>query len=109
MRAPPAHPAPAMSRSPASVIARFIVVPASLLLIGAPVGAAQGASPAARPVWPDEGPLTWTTRTTEQAITATVLRTHQHQIAHDSIRGRQIGEPRNTKTSDYIASEFQRL
>lgn len=62
-----------------------------------------------RTVWPDEGPRTWAPRPTESAITANDLRTRLYQIADDSMAGRRVGEPGNTKTTDYIAREFQRL
>ncbi len=67
------------------------------------------ASAAPRPVWPDEGPRTWTERRTSAAITANDLRTRLYQISDDSMRGRRIGEPGNEKTTAYIAREFQRL
>jgi hypothetical protein len=60
-------------------------------------------------VWADEGPKTWTARTTEQAITANDLRTRLYQIADDSMQGRRVGEPGNYKATAYIAAEFQRL
>ena len=62
-----------------------------------------------RVVWPDEGPATWAPRPTETAITANDLRTRLYQIADDSMEGRRTGERGNTKTTDYIASEFKRL
>jgi len=62
-----------------------------------------------RAVWPDEGPATWAPRPTETAITANDLRTRLYQIADDSMEGRRTGERGNTKTTDYIASEFKRL
>ena len=60
-------------------------------------------------VWPDEGPRTWAPRPTTTEITANDLRTRLYQIADDSMRGRRIGEPGNTRTTDYIAREFRRL
>ena len=60
-------------------------------------------------VWPDEGPATWAPRPTVSAITATDLRTRLYQFAHDSMQGRRIGEPGNTKGTDYIAREFRRM
>src|SRR2546423_7165347 len=62
-----------------------------------------------RPVWPDEGPATWTQRRTVSAITANDLRTRLYQFADDSMLGRRIGEPGNYKGTDYIAREFKRL
>ena len=62
-----------------------------------------------RPVWPDEGPMTWAPRPTEAAITANDLRTRLYQIADDSMRGRRTGEPGNAKVTTYIAREFERL
>ncbi|MFN0097183.1 MAG: M28 family peptidase [Gemmatimonadaceae bacterium] len=64
---------------------------------------------ASRPVWPDEGPKTWTERRTSAEITANDLRTRLYQIADDSMKGRRIGEPGNAKTTEYIAREFKRL
>lgn len=65
--------------------------------------------PVTRNVWPDEGPRTWTERRTSAEITANDLRTRLYQIADDSMKGRRVGEPGNTKTTDYIAREFKRL
>ena len=62
-----------------------------------------------RPVWPDEGPMTWAPRPTEAAITANDLRTRLYQIADDSMRGRRTGEAGNAKVTAYIAREFERL
>src|SRR2546423_14945486 len=62
-----------------------------------------------RPVWPDEGPATWTQRRTVSAITANDLRTRLYQFADDSMLGRRIGEPGNFKGTEYIAREFARL
>ena len=62
-----------------------------------------------RPVWPGEGPRTWTPRRTVPAITANDLRTRLYQFADDSMLGRRIGEPGNMKGTDYIAREFKRL
>ncbi len=63
----------------------------------------------ARPVWPDEGPLTWAPRATESAITANDLRTRLYQFADDSMMGRRMGEAGNYRGTEYIASEFRRL
>src|SRR5688572_4809111 len=60
-------------------------------------------------VWPDEGPATWTQRTTVAAISANDLRTRLYQLADDSMMGRRIGEIGNYKGTEYIAREFQRL
>ena len=60
-------------------------------------------------VWPDEGPRTWTERSTVPEITANDLRTRLYQIADDSMRGRPIGSEGNYKATAYIAREFQRL
>ena len=84
---------------------RFLV--ALTFLAGASPLAAQ--SRTAKPVWPDEGPLTWAPRPTVTAITANDLRTRLYQIADDSMHGRKMGELGNTKTTDYIAREFKRL
>ncbi|MDQ2665936.1 MAG: M28 family peptidase [Gemmatimonadota bacterium] len=62
-----------------------------------------------KPVWPDEGPLTWKPRPTVPDITANDLRTRLYQFADDSMLGRRIGEPGNAKGTAYIAREFQRL
>lgn len=62
-----------------------------------------------KPVWPDEGPMTWPPRPTEPAITANDLRTRLYQIADDSMQGRRIGETGNAKVTEYIAREFTRL
>ena len=62
-----------------------------------------------KPVWPDEGPRTWTPRPTVADITANDLRTRLYQFADDSMLGRRIGEPGNAKGTAYIAREFQRL
>ncbi|MDP1857141.1 MAG: hypothetical protein Q8K82_00640, partial [Gemmatimonadaceae bacterium] len=79
--------------------------------IGAPVSTnvapESGASPGA--VWPDEGPLTWSGRTTSADISANDLRTRLYPFAHDSMQGRRIGELGNYKGTTYIAAEFQRL
>lgn len=64
---------------------------------------------ATRPVWPDEGPSTWTGRVTTPDITANDLRTRLYQFADDSMMGRRIGELGNYKGTSYIGREFQRL
>lgn len=70
---------------------------------------AQSSRASSRPVWPDEGPATWTVRNTVPAITANDLRTRLYQFADDSMEGRRIGEPGNYKGTAYIAAQFQRL
>ena len=52
------------------------------------------AKAAVKPVWPDEGPMTWAPRPTVAAITANDLRTRLYQFADDSMLGRRIGEPK---------------
>jgi hypothetical protein len=85
------------------------------LFVVATVAACSGTSSSAPTpkvggaVWPDEGPATWTRRTTEAAITANDLRTRLYQLADDSMMGRRIGEIGNYKGTEYIAREFQRL
>ena len=90
------------------MIARLPLRVASLLLACTTAVAAQSRA-AHRPVWPDEGPMTWPPRPTESAITANDLRTRLYQIADDSMQGRRIGEGGNAKVTDYIAREFARL
>lgn len=70
---------------------------------------AQARTSQVRPVWPDEGPLTWQPRPTTTEITANDLRTRIYGLADDSMRGRRIGEPGNYKATEYIANEFRRL
>jgi hypothetical protein len=95
-------------------IHHLIIVPrhfASIVLVltmAAPAFA-QGRPVAVKPVWPDEGPLTWKPRATVADITANDLRTRLYQFADDSMLGRRIGEPGNAKGTAYIAREFQRL
>lgn len=71
--------------------------------------ASQTAPRAERPVWPDEGPRTWTPRATEAAITPNDLRTRLYQIADDSMHGRDIGSPGDYQATAYIADVFHRL
>jgi hypothetical protein len=84
-----------------------------LCLVAAACGGASPllaqARPAARTVWPDEGPARWAPRPTASPITANDLRTRLYQFADDSMQGRRIGEPGNYKGTAYIASEFKRL
>jgi hypothetical protein len=71
---------------------------------------APAATPAYKPVWPDEnGPLKWAPRPTTPAITANDLRTRLYQFADDSMMGRKIGELGNFKGTEYIAREFKRM
>ena len=79
-----------------------------LLFCAAATAAAQTAA-SAKPVWPDEGPLTWKPTPTTRDITATDLRTRLYGFADDSMSGRRIGEPGNYKGTDYIAREFKRF
>ena len=72
-------------------------------------GAASKKPAAEKPVWPDEGPRTWTPRPTSPEISANDLRTRLYQFADDSMQGRRIGEPGNFKGTAYIASEFRRM
>ena len=75
--------------------------------IGAPVSTnvapESGASTGA--VWPDEGRLTWSSRTTSADISANDLRTRLYPFAHDSMQGRRIGEMGNYKGTTYIVAE----
>ena len=64
---------------------------------------------AEKPVWPGEGPRTWSPRPTVAEITANDLRTRLYQFADDSMTGRRIGELGNYKGTEYIAREFKRL
>jgi hypothetical protein len=86
----------------APVLLLAAVVPVSSLL-------AQGRAVSTRPVWPDEGPRTWTPRPTTAEITANDLRTRLYGFSDDSMQGRRIGEIGNYKGTDYIAREFKRL
>lgn len=83
----------------------------AIAAVSAPLTAQSRAasSKAVRPVWPDEGPLTWTPRPTTADITANDLRTRLYQFADDSMLGRKMGEPGNFKGTEYIAREFKRL
>ena len=85
-----------------------LTIAAALAALAAPA-ALVAQSRAVKPVWPDEGGMTWNPRPTALAITANDLRTRLYQIADDSMRGRRIGEPGNTKATEYIAREFRRL
>lgn len=70
---------------------------------------AQAQRPAAKTVWPDEGPAKWAPRPTASDISANDLRTRLYQFADDSMQGRRIGERGNYKGTAYIASEFTRM
>ena len=84
---------------------------ATLILVGTGVAAstasAQQSSQSTRPVWPDEGPRTWTPRPTEPAITANDLRTRLYQFSDDSMEGRKIGSRGDYKGTTYIADVFR--
>jgi len=82
------------------------MIPAALCC-AAPLLAQPRAS--TTPVWPDEGPATWTGRSTTKDITANDLRTRLYQFADDSMQGRQVGRVGNMKGTDYIAAEVKRL
>lgn len=88
---------------------RTLVAAATSACIAASAAAQAVTKSSSRPVWPDEGPLTWAPRPTTSDITANDLRTRLYQFADDSMQGRRIGEPGNYKGTAYIASEFQRL
>ena len=83
----------------------------SLALVVCAAGSlsAQSKPSTTKPVWPDEGPLTWKPRPTVADITANDLRTRLYQFADDSMMGRRIGELGNQKGTEYIAREFKRL
>ncbi len=74
------------------------------------VACAPTSAPAqAQPVWPDEGPLTWTPRPTLPEITPDDLRTHIYQLAADSMAGRLAGTRGNFMATTYVAAVFERL
>lgn len=73
------------------------------------VSAQQTAPRSDRPVWPDEGPRTWTPHPTEPAITPNDLRTRLYQIADDSMQGRDVGSRGDYQATAYIADVFHRL
>jgi hypothetical protein len=80
------------------------------LLLAAPTASGLHGQRADPPrVWPDEGPFSWTQRTTEAAIVANDLRTHVYQLAADSMGGRAAGSRGNFMATAYIAGVFQRL
>jgi hypothetical protein len=90
------------------IVLRHLFSVALGLCVAGPL-CAQARPSAMKPVWPDEGPLTWKPRPTVKDITANDLRTRLYQFADDSMLGRRIGEPGNFKGTAYIAREFQRL
>ena len=90
------------------IVTRYLVAVALTLCIAGPV-LAQGRPSTMKPVWPDEGPLTWKPRPTVADITANDLRTRLYQFADDSMLGRRIGESGNAKGTAYVAREFERL
>ena len=92
-----------MPRTPA--FARLVAA----LTVAACSLSAQPKPAATRVVWPDEGPARWAPRPTVSAITANDLRTRLYGFSDDSMQGRRIGEPGNTRGTDYIAREFKRL
>ena len=82
----------------------------TLVMTSAISASAQQTAPRSdRPVWPDEGPRTWTPRPTESAITPNDLRTRLYQIADDSMQGRDIGSRGDYQATAYIADVFHRL
>jgi hypothetical protein len=91
-----------MNRFPA-ILPLFVVAACSGTPSSRPTPMPSGAA------WPDEGPATWTQRTTSPAITANDLRTRLYQFADDSMMGRRVGEIGNYKGTEYIAGEFRRL
>lgn len=81
-----------------------------LVMTSAASASAQQTAPRSdRPVWPDEGPRTWTPRATESAITPNDLRTRLYQISDDSMQGRLIGSRGDYQATAYIADVFHRL
>ena len=97
-----------LSTPPAVRPTRILIDLALAAVVALPAGA-QNARKSVKPVWPDEGPMTWTPRPTAADITANDLRTRLYQFADDSMAGRRIGELGNHKGTDYIAREFKRL
>ena len=89
-------------------VRRHLVHVLVALCVTAPLHA-QARPSAVKPVWPDEGPLTWKPRPTVPDITANDLRTRLYGFADDSMMGRRIGDLSNFKGTAYIAREFQRL
>jgi len=87
-------------------VARILLI-LPVVLFSTVTASAQVA--AVKPVWPDEGPMTWAPRPTTRDITATDLRTRLYGFSDDSMSGRRIGEPGNYKGTDYIAREFKRF
>ena len=103
-----------MHRAPRTIIVtnhsrRLPIALFTLVLASTAAASAQQTSASNRPVWPDEGPRTWTPRATEAAITPNDLRTRLYQIADDSMEGRNIGSRGDYKATAYIADVFHRL
>ena len=89
---------------------RFVTLFAAVAAVATTAGSLGAQSKAAvKPVWPDEGPMTWAPRPTVAEITANDLRTRLYGFADDSMMGRRIGELGNYKGTEYIAREFKRL
>src|SRR5436853_5541070 len=100
------------SEARSSPVSRTVAFSLSFLLasaLAAQTSPAKRDASSEKPVWPDEGPRTWTARQTEPAITANDLRTRLYQFADDSMQGRRIGEPGNYKGTENVAREFKRL
>ena len=101
----------------ASILALSVASAAAVAAVAASVSVAtplhSQAAPSrgtdVKPVWPDEGPMTWKPRPTSSEISANDLRTRLYGFADDSMMGRRIGEIGNYKGTEYIASEFKRL
>src|SRR4029078_5333677 len=102
----------AVARLPSALGARSQTVARILFILPVVLFSTATASAqvaAVKPVWPDEGPMTWAPRPTTRDITATDLRTRLYGFSDDSMSGRRIGEPGNYKGTDYIAREFKRF
>jgi hypothetical protein len=97
------------SRLVRSALIALMMTSAAAVSAVSTVSAQQAAPSSDRPVWPDEGPRTWTPRPTESAITPNDLRTRLYQIADDSMQGRDIGALGDYKATAYIADVFHRL
>jgi hypothetical protein len=81
------------ARSP--TVARILFV-LPVVLFSAATAAAQVAAPV-KPVWPDEGPMTWAPRPTTRDITATDLRTRLYGFSDDSMSGRRVESRATTR------------
>ncbi len=86
-----------------------VVVPNVFKLPVVPDSVFLKPDPAKGTVWFDEGPRTWTVRTTEPAITANDLRTHLYQLADDSMMGRAVATLGGYKATAYIESQFRKM